>query len=364
MLGGGTGGHVYPLVAVAQQLKIQSGNSVELLFMGDGPLIKEEAEKIGLKCRRILAPKWRRYFSLLNLLDIVKFPISFFQSLFFVWQYMPDLIFAKGGYAALMPALIGKLMAIPVFIHETDAIPGVTNKFLSKFAKKTFVSLDASLSFFTSKNIETVGNPIRQEILQNVDRSTAASAFKLDPNKPTILITGANQGAKIINDTLLLALIELVNNFQIIHQTGPKNFTEIDEGIKQLIEEGKNSYGDMILSSYRVYPVLDARQMSLAYSASDVIVSRSGSQIFETAAIGKPTVLIPLKKSGGNHQEANAMEIAKFGALVIEEENLTPHMLINEIRKVYDRRENISSTIRQFARLDAASTIASQLLSY
>jgi UDP-N-acetylglucosamine--N-acetylmuramyl-(pentapeptide) pyrophosphoryl-undecaprenol N-acetylglucosamine transferase len=367
LTGGGTGGHIYPLIAVAEEIQKQAGQNgktVDLEFVGSGDILRVEAKKIGVKFKNVLSPKWRRYFSVLNFVDILKFPFAFIQSFFVVWFFMPDVIFAKGGYAAFLPSLAGRLMAIPLVVHETDSIPGKSNKILSKLAKKTFVGLESSKKYFSTKNIETVGNPVRAGILEGGNKAAASLVFELKPEKPTILITGASQGAKVINDILLLSLVELVKEFQVIHQTGPKNFEAIKKQVEEIEKEGKDTYGTLIAANYRVYPAFDLGQMASAYSACDVIVSRSGSQIFETAAVGKPTVLIPLKISGNAHQLANAREFEKFGAIVIEEDNITPHLFINEIRTAFNNRIELSGKIRGFARLDAAQIIASQLLSF
>jgi len=365
LIGGGTGGHIYPLIAVAEEIQKKTAGinmAVELEFIGTGDILKEEAGKLGIKFRNVLSPKWRRYFSLNNLVDILKFPIGFFQSLFLVWRFMPDAVFAKGGYAAFLPSIAARLMAIPLVVHETDSIPGATNRFLSMLAKKTFVAMESSQKYFRTKNIEAIGNPIRAEIFSGGDKMAGSTVFNLNPDKPTILITGASQGAQKINDILLLSLVELVKEFQIIHQTGPKNFEEVKKQVEKIEKEGETTYGALISQNYRIFPIFDLSRMAAAYSACDMIVSRSGSQIFETAAVGKPTVLIPLKNSGNNHQLANAREIEKFGALVIDENNLTPHIFINEIKMAFNRRAELSEKIRGFARTDAAEIIASHLL--
>jgi UDP-N-acetylglucosamine--N-acetylmuramyl-(pentapeptide) pyrophosphoryl-undecaprenol N-acetylglucosamine transferase len=363
LAGGGTGGHIYPLIAVAEEI-LKVDQTVELEFIGTGQILRDEAGKLGIPFKNVLSSKWRRYFSLKNIIDIIKFPIGFIQSLFLVWKYMPDAIFAKGGYASLLPALAGKILMIPIVVHETDSIPGKTNIFLSKLARKTFVGFASSIQYFSTKYIETVGNPMRLGILNGGDRNIAAGVFNLKPDRPTILITGAGQGAKVINDILVLSLSELVKEFQIIHQTGPKNFEEIKRQVEQIEKEGGSGYGSIITENYRVYPIFDLQQMASAYSLCDVIISRSGSQVFETAAVAKPTVLIPLKNSGNNHQLANALEMAKFGAIVIEEDNLTPHLFINEIKMAYNNRTEISQKIRGFARTDAAQVIAGQILEF
>jgi UDP-N-acetylglucosamine--N-acetylmuramyl-(pentapeptide) pyrophosphoryl-undecaprenol N-acetylglucosamine transferase len=366
LVGGGTGGHVYPLVAVAEELKnlsSQKGGEIELRFMGEGRFLKEEAEKIGLKCNLILSPKWRRYFSFQNFLDIFRFPIGFLQALFYVWLFMPDIIFAKGGYASFLPALVGKIFMIPLIIHESDSIPGKANVILGKWARRIFISFEKSRNYFNGDKCEVVGNPIRQGLLITVDKTAALGAFNLNQSKPAVLVTGASQGAQKINEAIILALVELVGKFQVIHQCGERNYEEINKQVTSIIEEGKSTYGPRVRDNYRLYPFLNLEQLALAYAAADLVISRASSQVFEIAAVGKPVIVIPLENAANNHQLANANEFGKFGATIIEEANLTPHILINEIERVLENRAELSQKIRQLSRPDAAKKIAQHLLS-
>ena len=349
LAGGGSGGHAYPLLAVAEEIQ-KAGSQVNLEFIGDGGILREEAASLGIKFRQVMSPKWRRYFSFLNFADIFKFPVGFLQSLFYVWLYMPDLVFAKGSYASFLPALTAKLMFIPLIVHESDSVPGFANRLLGIFSEKVFLALEGARNYFSPAKAEVVGNPIRPGILGGGDRVAAVKAFQLDPAKPVVLITGASQGAKAFNDVLLLSIVELVENFQVIHQTGPKNFDEVSRRVSQVIQEGKDSYGPKVEANYRIYPAFGLQEMALAYAAGDIIVSRAGSQIFETAALAKPAVIIPLKNSSRGHQLTNAREFARFGATVIEEDNLKPHIFVNEIKRAYENRTALSAKISQFAR--------------
>lgn len=365
LTGGGTGGHVYPLVAVAEELQKQArqnGIDLELTLLGEGELLQKIADDISIPFKDIISPKWRRYASLQNLFDIFKTPVGFFQSLFYVWRFMPDVIFSKGGYGSFLPSFVGRLLMIPLVIHESDAIPGKANLWLGKFADKIFVAMDGAKKYFNENKTEWVGNPIRQGLLNVTDRAAAISAFGFNPAKPAILITGASQGAQKINEILLLSLVELTKKFQIIHQCGPKNYDEVNGQILLIVKEGESSYGQIIAANYRLYPLLDLQQMALAYSAADVAVSRAGGAVFEIAALGKPAVLIPLKGSANNHQLANARDLAKFGATVIEEDNLTPHIFIQEIEDAYKNKDALSQKIKQFAKPDASSKIVAYLL--
>lgn len=366
LTGGGSGGHVYPLIAVAEELQrqaMQKGLDLELRFLGADGLMKDVATSIGIKFQAVISPKWRRYNSVQNFIDILKAPIGLFQTLFYVWRYMPDLIFSKGGYDSFLPALAGRIFRIPIVIHESDVIPGKANRWVEKWAKKVFVSFDAAKSYFKQEKTELVGNPMRSGLLNFIDRSVAVAAFGLDPSKPVVLITGASQGSQVINEALLLSLVELTKKFQVIHQCGFQNYEQVNAQILKIVDEGEGTYGKIITDGYRLYPILDLQQMMMAYSAADIIVSRAGAgSIFEIAAVGKPAVVIPLKSSASNHQLANAREFAKYGAIVIEEDNLTSHILINEITNAYDGRIALSQKIKGFAKPNAAQLIAQQLL--
>src|SRR3989344_6619611 len=209
LVGGGTGGHVYPLVAVARALQ-SKGSTVELRLVGAGALINQAATELAIPGYQIFAPKWRRYFSFKNFLDLIKYPIGLIQTLFYIWWYLPDVVFSKGGYAAVFPALVARLFAIPLVIHESDAIPGRTNRFFGKFAKRIFVALPPAAGYFRPERTQLVGNPTRSEFLQNYDLASARAKFSLTGDKPIVLITGASSGARVVNQVLLLAFAAFI----------------------------------------------------------------------------------------------------------------------------------------------------------
>ncbi|MBI2670004.1 MAG: UDP-N-acetylglucosamine--N-acetylmuramyl-(pentapeptide) pyrophosphoryl-undecaprenol N-acetylglucosamine transferase [Candidatus Yanofskybacteria bacterium] len=366
LTGGGSGGHLYPLIAVAEELQkqsAQSGVNLELQFIGADGFVRETAATIGIATKSIFSPKWRRYFSYHNFIDILEAPFGFLQAFFYIWRFMPDLVFSKGGYDSFIPALVARILAIPVVIHESDIVPGKANLWVSKWAKKIFLAFDGAKNYFKQDLVEVVGNPIRIGVANLTDKAAALAAFNLNPSKPAVLITGANQGAQTINEVLLLSLVELIKKFQLIHQSGPQNYDDTNTRVLTIVKEGGGTYGKTIADNYRLYPVFDLKQMALAYSAVDVIVGRSGAgTIFEIAAVGKPAIIIPLKGAASDHQLANAREFAKFGAVVIEEENLTPHILVNEIENAYESRVERSERIKQFARPSAAPIIAEEVL--
>lgn len=365
LTGGGTGGHVFPLVAVAEELRDQAKQKsidLELHMMGDGDMLRDAAKQNDISFSNVPGSKWRRYGSLTNLTDILLLPFRFLIACVKVWWWMPDVIFSKGGYAGFLPALAGALMFVPLYIHESDTIPGKANKRLATYARRIFLSFASSAQYFNKKKIIVTGYPIQRAELKIYDKTQALESFGLDASKPTVFIMGGSQGAKIINDTVTTALIDLIKQYHVIHQCGQMHFETLSKLATSIVKEEPDN-ADAITKGYRLYPFLSAEQLALAYSASDVVVSRAGAgSIFEIAAAGKPAIILPLTNSANNHQFANAQEFAKFGAVVIAEANFTPHLLLFEINNAYQKRDELSQKIKQFATLNASSVIASELL--
>lgn len=367
LAGGGSGGHVYPLIAVAEELRRQStesGQNVKIRFIGDGEIMAETAREINMPFRRVFAPKWRRYFSIYNFLDLLKIPIGVVQAFFHVWIFMPDVMLVKGGYASFLPALAAKLMAIPLVVHESDSVPGKVNLWWGKMSRRVFVSFEHARGYFRADRTEVIGNPIRSIITVPIDREQALSVFEFPfgREKPVIFINGGSQGAQAINEVVVTNLVEFVKKFFIIHQCGAKNIVEINAQVARIEQEEEKTYAAEIRRSYRSIGQLTSQQMAQAYAAADVIVSRAGSALFEIAAVGKPAIVIPLPQSANDHQIKNAEEFAHHGAIMVDQDNLTPHILINDILRTYEDRERLGRAIQGFARPDAAVRIAQELL--
>ena len=167
--GGGTGGHIFPIIAVARQLKkiyAPNKNNLEMFFLGAGQFSKNILEQEGIVVKTILAGKLRRYFSFKNFFDLLKIPFGLLKSLVYVYIWMPDIIFSKGGYDSLPVVLVGWIYRIPVLIHESDTVPGLANKLSSKFAKKIGVSFSSAKKYFPQKKTALIGNPIRAKIIK------------------------------------------------------------------------------------------------------------------------------------------------------------------------------------------------------
>ncbi len=355
--GGGTGGHIYPLVAIAENIR-----DAELRFIGDGALMESVAAGLNIPFSKVLGSKWRRYFSLQNFVDLFKLPIGLVQALVKIWLFMPDSIVSAGGYASFLPLLVGRLFAIPIVICDLDSIPGKVNKFFGKRAKMVFVAYpDVALSYPSDHTVVS-GYPMRAGVLKKYEKNEAMKWFGFDGSKPVVFFTTAQQGSQKINETLLLCIIGLTSTYHVIHQCGEVPYDQINKQIRQIVVEQKGSTNRTIDFDYKLFGVMTADQMSLAYSACDVVISRAGTVLFEIAATSKMAIIVPLEGSASNHQEKNAREFEKFGAIVIEEDNFTEHLLLTEINIAMQKKDEVSLKISGFSRVDAASTIANSLV--
>lgn len=366
--GGGTAGHIFPIVAIIREIKKQNIiKDVKLFYIGPkDDFVEKILSKEGVKINKILAGKIRRYFGLkslfMNFIDIFfKTPIGFLQSLFYIFFIFPDAIFSKGGYGSFPVVFSGWLLLVPVFLHESDTVPGLVNRLMSNFAVDIFISFPIEKSnYFKRKRVISVGNPIRTEIL-NGKKEEAKKFFKLT-DKPVILVLGGSQGSQRINDVILTILPNLLSNFELIHQTGIKNFKEIENEAKLITTEE-------IIKFYHPYPFIEEETLKQAYAAADLIISRSGSgTIFEIASVKKPSILIPLPESAQKHQVQNAYAFAQTGAaLVIEEDNLTPNFLLDRIKYLLSRKDRIKKmqeSAALFAKPQAAKIITEYILEY
>lgn len=363
LVGGGSGGHVFPLIAVADAL-LKTDPSIELMMVGDGDFVKMAASSRGIPFRTVKAAKARRYFSLLNLIDLWKIPWGLIQSLWIMFWFMPDVLFAKGGYSSVMPVIAAKLYFIPVVLHDSDAIPGSANLFMARFAKKILIAFKDVAKYFKAEKVVFVGNPVRRDIIAG-SAQEARNKFGLSADRKTILVIGGSQGAKLINASMSEAAPLLTQKWQVIHQTGESQIEEVKKSLEKTISEGKDSYGMDISQYYKLLPFLNDTDLALAYALADIIICRAGaSLIFEVATLGKPAIVIPLGDSANGHQMANAREIGRFGAVVIEEENLTRNILINQIEELLspDKYQSVSNLMKQFATPDADEAIAQTIL--
>jgi UDP-N-acetylglucosamine--N-acetylmuramyl-(pentapeptide) pyrophosphoryl-undecaprenol N-acetylglucosamine transferase len=368
--GGGTAGHIIPIIAIIREIKrIYQKENLELFYIGPKDKFSQTIfnQEKDIKAQYIFAGKIRRDFSIknifLNLIDLLfKTPFGIFQAFFYIFFLGPDLIFSKGGFGSIPSVLAGRLLLTPVFLHESDIIPGKANQFLSKIALEIFVSFPKT-EYFPLKKMILVGNPIRREIL-NSSKEKAKEFFRLNSTKPVILILGGSQGSQRINDKILAILPALLKDFEIIHQCGENNFKEIDNETKIILEKNEG-----LKNSYHLFSFLNEEEISHAYAISDLIVSRAGSgAIFEIAAVNKPSILIPLQESAQNHQIRNAYYYGVNGAcIVIEEANFTPYFFLERLKHFFaypEMLKKMSQAAKEFSKPQSAKVIAEYIIAY
>ena len=361
--GGGSGGHFYPIIAVAEKLNAMLAREnivkTELYYMSTEPYNEQLLFANEIKFIRVTAGKVRGYFSVLNFFDLFKTAWGVAKAFFQIFFLYPDVIFGKGGFPSFPVLFAARFFRIPIIIHESDSVPGRVNAWAGKFAQKIAISYPEAAQFFPAGKTAHTGNPIREEIL----RPSVKNAFKeleLDPNIPVLLVLGGSLGARTINEQMETLAPRLVEKYQIIHQTGTAHMADVQTTVAGLLGGNPNS------SRYHVYGYLDTETMKLAAEAAKMVVSRAGSAIFEIAAWGVPAILIPIANHVGDHQRKNAFSYARAGgAVVIEEANLGPNILMSEIEGLMlneMKRAEMKDAAKAFAHPDAAEKIAEQII--
>jgi len=362
--GGGTGGHFYPLIAVARSIyKIAEQRKiakVDIFLMADDPMDSDLLFKEHIKFMKIPAGKIRRYFSLLNISDFIKTFFGIISSFRKIYSLLPDIVFSKGGYSSFPVLFSARLLKIPVIIHESDSVPGLVTTWSGKWADRVAISFTESGRFFDQKKIINSGNPIRSGVAGG-NLEEAVQHFNLEENVSTILITGGSQGSEKINEAILSIIPQMVLKYQIIHQTGVKNFSDVSSRTKVILES------TALKHRYHIVPFLSEGDLKNASRAASLVLSRaSAGAIFEIAAWRLPSILIPLSNSAQNHQRENAYNYAKTGACeVLEENNLTPNILLAQIDKILNNQEKIGKMkegAASFARSDSADIIAQEII--
>ncbi len=366
--GGGTGGHFYPLMAVADELnhKVKSEKLIEpeLIYIGPFVLDREALAQRKMKFVQASAGKNRKYFAIQNFFDYFKTAWGIVQATWKLYRIFPDVVFSKGGYAAFPTTVAARILGIPVVVHESDAHPGKANVIASKWAKVIAISYPEVLKFFPDsvdrKRFILTGNPVRPDIFRPV-REGAYEFLELDPSIPVLLVLGGSSGAKALNDILLDALEDLVKHYQIIHQTGSEHF----EAVKGLARMKLQS--SPFKERYRPHAYLSTLALRMSFGVSSLVISRAGSGvIFEIAAVGLPSILVPIPEGISHDQTHNAFSYASSGAsVVLKQKNLTATILKNEINRVMNDPvlwQKMARSAKAFAKPDAARKIADILL--
>ena len=375
LAGGGTGGHFYPLIAVAEEIYRRAAEkrmvSPKIYYIANKKY--DEAVLYDLSIEYIYCPAGKIRISRSNVLSFVLNFFDLFRSLLgivsatlILYKIYPDVIFSKGGHVAFPVCIAAKILKIPIVIHESDAIPGRVTLVTSRFASHIALSYAESEKFFSSKELERAaltGIPIRSELIRSNKGDTDSSVefFNLDPNLPVILVLGGSSGAKYINDNILDSLNHLLKDVQIIHQTGEEKIDEVKKEVNVFVQD------ESLKARYHPVAFLDVFALRKAYSIADLVISRSGSTtLSEVSYWGIPSILIPIPEDISRDQKANAYAYARAaGGIVIEQRNLSPNLLTSQVNLLLNDKELHSrkkEEARGFSRPDAAFLIAGILI--
>ncbi|MFC2048844.1 undecaprenyldiphospho-muramoylpentapeptide beta-N-acetylglucosaminyltransferase [Elusimicrobiota bacterium] len=306
---GGTGGHIYPAISLAEKLK-ERNNNISIDFIGDKrPIVKKIIEGESYNAYNVTAAPFPRK-KIWNIISfILKTELGFIESLIYLIKNKPDVLVSFGAYISVPVVFAAKLLRIPIVIHEQNYYPGLANKFLKFAAEKIAVSYEESIPYFSEKKVVLTGNPVRSRLFQ-ISRDQGLKYFKLEAGRVNILIFGGSQGAQSINLSILgvLPYIEDMNDkINFIHICGTKNLDEVEASYSEF---GFNA----IVREY-------IEHMEYAYSLADLIVARAGATtIAEISALGIPSILIPYPGASENHQNFNTTYICEAGAAICYDE--------------------------------------------
>ncbi len=350
--GGGTGGHIYPAIAIANELKLRFPDA-EFLFVGAKD--KMEMQKVpqaGYEIEGLWIAGLQRKLTLQNLLFPLKVTSSLLTSRKIIKAFNPDVVIGTGGFASGPLLQMANMMKIPTVIQEQNSYPGITNKLLSKKANAICVAYENLERFFPKDKIVFTGNPVRQDLLEiDSKRKEAIKYFNLNPNKKTLLVLGGSLGARRLNQLIEKEIYNLVSkDIQIIWQCG------------KLYYHDYNHFSDGQLA--QVVSFID--RMDLVYAAADFVISRAGaSSVSELCLVGKPVIFIPSPNVAEDHQTKNAKAIVdKNGAILIKENELDftfepifSNLIFNE-----NLQKELSENIKKLARPNATKDIVEQIV--
>jgi UDP-N-acetylglucosamine--N-acetylmuramyl-(pentapeptide) pyrophosphoryl-undecaprenol N-acetylglucosamine transferase len=346
LTGGGTGGHVLPLLALAKALESQ----FEIFYIGSlkGP----EAYLVpaaSISFLAIASGKFRRYFSLENFWDFFSFLRGFWQAFFILKRLKPALVFAKGGYVSLPVVLAARVLGLKIFIHESDAALGLSNRIAALFARKIFVAFPKRFypSRFSGKMVVS-GIPVLEDLKEELRPSK---------EKNLILISGGLQGALGLNRLVLSVLPELLAKYKVVHQTGEASYSLIAEFAKGLPPSLKKNY--LFKKSFLASELLEYRRQAL------LAISRAGATtLYEQAKWGLPMILVPLPSSANNHQLINALYLESLGAAVVVREERAGDKFPQIVFKLLEDKERLEAmrqNSQKFALINAVEVIKREI---
>jgi UDP-N-acetylglucosamine--N-acetylmuramyl-(pentapeptide) pyrophosphoryl-undecaprenol N-acetylglucosamine transferase len=353
--GGGTGGHIFPALAIAKALEKKVSN-IEILFVGaTGKMEMSKIPAEGYKIKGLWISGLQRRITIKNLYFPFKVISSLLKARRIIKKFKPDIAIGTGGYASGPLLYVAAKKNIPTLVQEQNSYPGITNKVLSKVVDKVCVAYDNMEQFFPKNKIIFTGNPIRQDVLEFASKKQLGiSHFNLEENKKTVLVIGGSLGARTINEAIDENISFFVeNNLNLIWQTGISYQKKAEKSVKEKAVKGINAYTFI-------------KEMDKAYGAADIIISRAGAiAISELCCIGKPTILIPSTNVSEDHQTKNAQAVVNKKAALLVKDNEAGSKLVNCLRELYDdtvMQKELIRNIKNLAVMDAADKIANEAL--
>ncbi len=357
--GGGTGGHIYPALAVARELRDRYG--AEILYLGDkNGLETRIVPAAGFEFAVVSAGKLRRYLSARTLADLGRVPLGMAQARGHVRRFKPDAAFTSGGYVSVPAGIAARTQGVPLVMHQQDVPPNLANRLLAPFATRISVSFPASLRYFSKSRTTLTGNPVREEVLRmaGLESASVKPQFGLNPTVPVILVTGGSQGARHLNQVVVEALPQLLPRCQVLHVSGTLTHDATREAAERQLAALPALRG-----RYLLYPYLEA-EMPAALAAADLVLCRSGAAtLAELAVLGRPSLLVPLPPGfTGSPQQVNAEMFRTAGAAeMLLDKDLSPERLRALLFPLLDDRvrcERMAEAARSFGHPEAAAALA------
>lgn len=362
--GGGTGGHIYPALAVATQLRTQYAAEILVLGSDDG-LETEIVPAAGFRLATVRAGKLRRYISWQTVVGVVRVPLGLVQAINIVRGFRPHAAFSSGGYVAVPAGLAARLNGVPLLMHQQDVPPNLSNRLVAPLAMRISVAFADSLAYFPARKTLQLGNPVRQAVLdaRQVSPQEARSTLGFESGEPLLLVTGGSQGARHLNQVVCQALPDLLAHTQVLQISGKDLYDET----RELAQQALAGRGEASRKRYRLVAYLDA-EMPLALQGADLVLCRSGaSTLSELAALGKASILVPLPPTiGSSPQEANADMFGRKGAAeVIKDSDLKPQLLVERVKSIIASTTllvSMASAASAFAKPQATREIAAEII--
>ncbi|MDW7673620.1 MAG: undecaprenyldiphospho-muramoylpentapeptide beta-N-acetylglucosaminyltransferase [Bacillota bacterium] len=363
LTGGGTGGHIYPALALYSYLKEQYGTVAEFIYVGTSQGLEAEiVPKYGIQFVTIDSAGFSRKVSIKNIIALFKATNGLRQARSIIKSFKPDIVVGTGGFVCGPMVLMASLLRVPTLIHEQNALPGITNKILAPFVNKICITFPEAAKHFSkaSHKVEETGLPIRPQIL-TTNRNDALLKLGLDKEKLTLLVVGGSRGAKSINAAMyhVISALKENNQVQVLMITGKAGYNEFYKG---LLEQGLT---DEQMKNIIIKQYLD--EMELGLAAADLVIARAGATFLaEITAMGIPSILIPYPYASENHQEHNAQSLVNTGgAIMIKDKELTGELLLKTIESLISNKPQLmqmGEKIKQLGKPEAIVKLANIII--